>query len=67
MKYTKVKFNAARIKRMFRGGKRVSEIALAIGYPTGHGNNRVRRFLMSEGLYAISEAHKPERTTKAKK
>lgn len=51
MKYGKVKWNPARIKRLFKAGKNVSQIAQAVGYPAGHGNNRVRNLLVKEGLY----------------
>lgn len=50
-KYKKVKFSPARIKRLYRGGKLVSEIARAIGYPSGHGQNRVRAVLIKAGAY----------------
>ncbi len=48
-----VKFDVARIVRLYdRGkGKSVSEIAQAIGYPEGHGNNRVATCLIKEGVY----------------
>ena len=51
MKYTKVKFNKARITRLYKGGKSVAEIARLIGYPSGHGNNRVRTALANAGVY----------------
>ena len=50
-RYRKVKWNPARIKRLYRGGKLVSEIARAIGYPAGHGQNRVRSLLITAGVY----------------
>jgi hypothetical protein len=40
MKYTKVRFNVKRIVKLYKDGKNVSQIAQAIGYPAGHGNNR---------------------------
>ena len=51
MKYAKVKFNPTRIVRLYKGGKCVAEIARQIGYPIGHGNNRVRSFLTKQGVY----------------
>lgn len=54
-KYQKVKWNPARIKRLYRGGKLVSEIARAIGYPAGHGQNRVRGLLITAGLYKAAK------------
>lgn len=50
-KYRKVKWNQARIRRMYRAGKRVTDIAQAVGYPQGHGQNRVRGLLMKAGIY----------------
>jgi hypothetical protein len=50
MKY-KVKFSAARIKRLYSAGKNVSQIAQAIGYPAGTGNNKVRNVLGRAGAY----------------
>lgn len=50
-KYKRVRWNPTRIKKMFRAGKRVSEIARAIGYPPNSGQNRVRGLLEREGLY----------------
>jgi len=44
-KYKKVKWNPAHIRRMYRAGKNVSQIAQAIGYPPNTGNNRVRNVL----------------------
>lgn len=51
MKFKKVKFDVARIKRLYRAGKNVSQIALAIGYPAGHGNNRTRNAFIKAGVY----------------
>lgn len=49
-KYAGVKFDAARIIALHKEGKNVSQIAQAIGYPKGHGNNRTRRVLEAAGL-----------------
>jgi hypothetical protein len=49
-KYADVKFDAARIIALHKDGKNVSQIAQAIGYPKGHGNNRTRRVLVAAGL-----------------
>jgi hypothetical protein len=48
-----VKFDVARIVKLYdKGkGKSVSEIAQAIGYPKGHGNNRVANCLIREGVF----------------
>jgi hypothetical protein len=42
MKHHRINWKPERIKRLFRGGKNVSQIAQAIGYPPATGNNRVR-------------------------
>ena len=51
MKYTKVRFNVKRIVRLYQGGKKVSEIARAVGYPAGHGQNRTRAALVKAGVH----------------
>ncbi|MGO9648945.1 MAG: hypothetical protein ACLPOO_12920 [Terriglobales bacterium] len=51
MKYTKVKFDVRRIVKQFKAGKNVSEIAQAIGYPKGHGQNRTRAALVKAGVH----------------
>jgi hypothetical protein len=50
-KYTKVKFNVKRIVRLFKSGQNVSQIAQAIGYPKGAGQNRTRAALVFAGVY----------------
>jgi len=42
MKNPKVKFDVKRIARLYKSGKNVSQIAQALGYPKGHGQNRTR-------------------------
>jgi len=54
MKSKKVKFNAKRIIRLYKDGKNVSQIAQAIGYATGHGNNRTPNVLVKAGVYKSS-------------
>ena len=48
-----VKFSVPRVVNLYaRGqGKTVSEIAQALGYPKGHGNNRVANALIKAGVY----------------
>lgn len=53
-KYKRVKFSPARIAKMYKAGKNVSQIAQAIGYPRGRGQNRVRGLLMKAGAYKIA-------------
>jgi hypothetical protein len=45
-KYKKVRFSVDRILKMAKDGKKVSEIARALGYPPNAGQNRVRRVLI---------------------
>ena len=46
-----VRFDAARVVELYRNGMTVvSQIAQAIGYPYGHGNNRVRAALRRAGV-----------------
>lgn len=50
-KYKRVKFSPARIVKLYKAGKNVSEIAQAIGYPRGRGQNRCRAVLVKAGVY----------------
>lgn len=47
----KVKLNPSKIKRQFRGGKTVAEIARQAGFPKNCGQNRIRGLLMRTGIY----------------
>jgi hypothetical protein len=49
--HSDVKFDPARIVALHKEGKNVSQIAQAIGYLKGHGNNRVRDALLKAGVY----------------
>ncbi len=51
-----VDFNGQRILSLYASDKSVSEIAIAIGYPKGHGNNRVANFLVKAGVYKGTRA-----------
>jgi hypothetical protein len=51
MEYPKVKFDIARIVKLYKAGKNVSQIARAVGYPAGHGQNRTRAALVKAGAY----------------
>lgn len=51
-----VSFNAGRVQAMYKAGKNVSEIAQAMGYAKGTGNNRVRNVLISAGVYHAQTA-----------
>lgn len=46
-----VKQFAARAIRLYKAGKRVSDIAVALGYERGHGQNRVAAALVKAGIY----------------
>lgn len=47
----RINFNAGRVQAMYKAGKNVSQIAQAMGYAKGKGNNRVRNVLISAGVY----------------
>lgn len=49
-RYPKVKWNPAQIRRWFKAGKNISQIAQACGYPKNTGQNRVRNLLKKAGL-----------------
>lgn len=50
-KFKKVRFDVTKITGMYKAGKCVAEIALAIGYLANAGNNRVRNVLLKAGVY----------------
>lgn len=61
VKYKKVKLDVAKIIALYKSGKPVSQIALAIGYPPNCGQNRTRRVLEQAGIYkqkAVKKAAK---------
>lgn len=47
----KTNFNPARAVKLYKANSSVADIAVAMGYPRGHGQNRVRAALMSAGVY----------------
>ena len=57
-KFKKVKFDVPKIVAMYKSGKPISQIALAIGYPRNAGNNRVHNLLMKAGLINASLRNK---------
>jgi hypothetical protein len=44
-------FDADKCVAMYKAGSRVVDIAVAMGYERGHGQNRVRRVLLKAGIY----------------
>jgi hypothetical protein len=50
-KYKRVKFDVAKIIALYKSGKPVAQIALAIGYKPNTGQNRTRRVLEQAGIY----------------
>lgn len=42
---------AARAVKLYEAGKRVSDIAVLLGYERGHGQNRVAKALIAAGIY----------------
>lgn len=49
-----VNFDAARCVELYKSGKRVVDIAVAMGYNRGHGQNRVRAALVKAGVYKVT-------------
>jgi hypothetical protein len=45
-----VNFDVAKIAKLFKEGKNVSQISIAIGYPKNVGQNRTRKALVQAGL-----------------
>jgi hypothetical protein len=60
-KYKRVKFDVAKIVALYKSGKPVSQIALAIGFPPNCGQNRTRRVLEQAGVYKRTASKKPAR------
>lgn len=44
-------FDSPRAEALYRAGWRVVDIAVALGYQRGHGQNSVRRYLLMAGVY----------------
>lgn len=51
MKAHKISFSAKRAVALCRSGRRVVDIAVAMGYERGSGKNRVRNALVKAGVY----------------
>jgi predicted transcriptional regulator len=64
-KFKKVRFEVPEIVAMHKAGKRVAEIASAIGYPPNTGNNRVRNLLTKCGLINASARKKSRKKAAA--
>ena len=45
-----VKFDVEKAVRLYKEGKSISDIAKAMGYPKGKGNNRTHAALMKAGV-----------------
>jgi hypothetical protein len=65
VKYKRVKFDVAKIVALYKSGKPVSAIALAIGFPPNCGQNRTRRVLEQAGIYKRTAAKKKKKAAKA--
>jgi hypothetical protein len=50
-----IKFSATRAVKLYQSGKSVPQIALAMGYPPGTGNNRTRAALVKAGVYSHAQ------------
>jgi hypothetical protein len=53
-----VKFDPKKVVALYRTGKSVAQIAHAMGYPKGSGNNRTRNVLIKAGLYKPAKRSK---------
>lgn len=51
IKHKKVKMDIGKIVTLYKSGKPVSQIALALGFPKNCGQNRTRRVLVQAGVY----------------
>lgn len=58
VKYKRVKFDVAKIIALYKSGKPVSAIAVAIGFPPNCGQNRCRRVLVAAGIYKATASKK---------
>jgi hypothetical protein len=50
-KFKRVKMDVSKIIALYKSGKPVSHIALALGFPANCGQNRTRRVLEQAGIY----------------
>lgn len=66
VKYKKVKFDVEKIIALYKSGKPVSAIALAVGFPPNCGQNRTRRVLEQAGIYKRTAAKKAAKKKAAK-
>jgi hypothetical protein len=66
VKFKRVKFDVAKIIALYKSGKPVSAIAVAIGFPPNCGQNRTRRVLEQAGIYKRTAAKKPAKKKAAK-
>lgn len=60
----KDKFSEKRVIGLYKAGRKVVDIAVAMGYKRGHGQNRVRHCLIKAGIYAVSCAKTAAREKK---
>ena len=47
----RIKFDAKQVLKMYNKGTNVADIAVAMGYARGHGQNRCRAVLLKAGVY----------------
>jgi hypothetical protein len=62
-KFKRVKMDVTKIIALYKSGKPVSQIALALGFPENCGQNRTRRVLEQAGIYKRTP---PKKATKKK-
>lgn len=66
IKYKRVKMDVSKIIALYKSGKPVSQIALALGFPENCGQNRTRRVLEQAGIYKRTPAKKTAKKKAAK-
>ena len=54
-------FSEKRVISLYKAGRKIVDIAVAMGYERGTGQNRVRHCLTKAGLYAASCAKNPSK------
>jgi hypothetical protein len=59
-------FDANRAVKLFKGGMKISDIAVEMGYPKGQGQNRTRKALVDAGVYEVKQRTGSTATAKAK-
>jgi hypothetical protein len=65
-KFKRAKMDVSKIIALYKSGKPVSQIALALGFPANCGQNRTRRVLEQAGIYKRTLVKKAAKKKAAK-